>query len=181
MNQININEGLTNNYLITATFGCLFSVAIAVYLPIVGIPLLILSTAWYAATNGLEISEDGTRYRRYAGYLGLKLGRWRRVNVPKSALLILSSETTTLIGALMTSIPSPYFFAGSFYGKPGHNKSLTYDIVFIDEDNDRSLIYEFLDYKHAKEALKAIETHLKSETEDRVAKKLAFNRSRRTR
>lgn len=181
MNQLNINEGLTNNYLIPGVFGCLVSIAITVYFPYIGIPLLILSTAWFAATNGLEISEDGLYYRRYAGYLGFKIGRWKPLVSPTKALLIISSETSSMFKNVGMGLNAPYFMGGSFYGRNGKMKSLTYDIILYSSAMERTILYNFLSYKDAKAALLALENKLGLETEDRVAEKVARNRNRRRR
>lgn len=181
MKYTNINEGLTNNYLVYAVFGCLLCIPIVVFLPFVGFPLLTLSIAWFAATNGLEISEDGKKYRKYAGYLGLKIGNWKEVSSPKKAVLMISSETSNMFGTFTTTAAAPYFVGGSFYGKAGQTKSLTYDIVLFYEDGTKKLIYDFLTYKNARQALAAFESELKISAEDRVAEKLAQNRNRRRR
>ncbi len=60
-------------------------------------------------------------------------------------------------------------------GERGTSRSLTYDIILTRPNRQKILLYEFLKYRDASKALKAIEESLHITGQDKVAEKLKQN------
>lgn len=167
-----IHEGNTNSYVIPATIALLISIPVAIFFPLIGVPLLIFAVTLYSVRTGVEI-DAGRRYRKYSAYFGKKFGTWQALAPTTEIWLQLSVESTTM----RTIVPSgPNYASGK-----STLKSMTYDIILRDELGKTHIFHEFLQYRLAQKAVAALAEVLALEYEDRVAEKLAENRAKRSR
>lgn len=173
--MIDINEGRTNNYLIhglgvmVPTIVC-FALA-GVYGILFIIPAFILfafALMLFSATNGLELDAKKDRYRRYGKMINFKFGEWKPLSEPKSAVLQMHAANAykgmaPMVGRVATL----------------DTKTLTYDIEITDAFGQQHIVYDFLDYKKAKVALKSIHENYEIPVQNKIAEKLAENRQKR--
>jgi hypothetical protein len=173
--MIDINEGKTNNYLIHGIVVIVTSFILAgltsvtsqlLYIP--AAVLFIFAILLFAATNGLQLDIANEKYRRY-GKIGNQIfGQWHPITEPVSAVLMLHAEnafrgTAPMMGRVSTL----------------DTKTLTYDIQITDGFKKKHLIYSFLEYKKATQALKEIHEALNIPVQNKVAEKLAENKRKR--
>lgn len=163
MNAITISEGKTNSLILPAVIGLFVGAVVCVFIPIAGVILLAFSISLFLATTGLEIDATDKRYRKYTSYFGLKWGVWHSAVSVISIDLKLSAEN------------------GTYYHRLGErsHKSITYDLIIEDSFDKAQTIYEFMEYKPAKQAIKAFAEALQVEMTDYIAVKLQENRLKR--
>lgn len=173
--MIDINEGRTNNYLVYGVFvmlGALISFGLAMaflsFLFVVSALLFIVAVLLFMATNGLEIMIEKNNYRRYGQIAGKKFGTWISIGVPQNAVLLIHAENAHKGNAPMMGQVATL-----------DTKTLTYDIQITDDAGKQHIVYDFLDYKKAREALKAIQDAYNIPVSNKVAEKLAENQRRR--
>ncbi|MDH4474172.1 MAG: hypothetical protein QE487_16315 [Fluviicola sp.] len=163
MNTITISEGKTNSLIVPAIFGILIGIGFTFLIPIAGLIILAVSISLFSATNGLEITNSGTGYRKYMDYFGLRYGTWHSLNSVGEVELKLSVDADTV---------------RTYTGRT-ELKSVTYDLIIELESGDKQPIYEFLEYKSAMLALEQFATALQVRSVDYVAIKLEENRLKR--
>lgn len=163
MNSITISEGKTNSLILPAVLGLFVGAVVCVFIPIAGIILLVVALSLFLATTGMELSSTGKQYRKYTDYFGLKWGVWRSTDSVMSIRLKISSEN------------------GTYYHRLGErsHKSITYDLITEDQLGKQQTIYEFMEYKTAKQALKAFGQTFQVEITDHIALKMQENRLKR--
>jgi len=163
MKTITISEGKTNIFLLPASLILVVSIPFCIFLPFVGVPILVVAISLFMATTGIEIVASGKSYRKYTDYFGLRSGAWYTIDSVVLVELKLSVESTTIqdINSRTTL------------------KSVTYDLFLQDEFGKEQMIYEFLAYKPAKEALNAFADIKQIEAIDRIAAKIQENRMKR--
>ena len=180
MKKITIHEGFTNNYLIPGILGFVFGVILSVilhykgfpqYFTFIGAPIIGISLILVTGTNGLEIDLDKMLFRKYGSFFWIKIGRWKLLETPKSAQLHLSSESSQTFGTVG--------MVGYVLPNKGKVKSVTYDIAIQTKSGNWIKIYDFLDYKNAKKALKSIATKMEIPLRDKVREKLIENIEKR--
>jgi len=161
-----INEGLTNNYLVHGVATLVLTAPSAYFHILFYVPFLVLAIALFMSSNGLMIDEENRRYRKYSNVLGYKMGQWHPIkkNVIKATLVLSIERAKTNQAYLM--------------GKKGITRSKTYDITLSTDMDKPILMYEFLKYSNAIKALAALELNLKLQTQDKVKEKLMQNRMR---
>lgn len=163
MNTITISEGKTNSLILPAVIGLFVGAVVCVFIPVAGIILLAFALSLFLATTGIELSPTGKQYRKYTDYFGLKSGVWRSVDSLIAVDLKLSSEN------------------GTYYHRLGErsHKSITYDLIAEDQLGKQQTIYEFMEYKTAKQALKAFGEAFQVQITDHIAVKMQENRLKR--
>lgn len=163
MNTITISEGKTNSLILPAVIGLFVGAVVCVFIPIVGVILLVFSISLFLATTGMELSSTGKQYRKYTDYFGLKSGVWHSVASVTAVDLKLSAEN------------------GTYYHRLGErsHKSITYDLIIEEKSGKQQTIYEFMEYKTAKQALKAFGQAFQVELTDHIAAKMQENRLKR--
>ena len=111
----------------------------------------------------MEIDGSGKRFRQYTSYFGLKWGTWHSADPVIAINLKLSSEN------------------GTYYHRLGErsHKSITYDLITEDHSGKERTVYEFMEYKPAKQALKAFSAMLHVGMTDHIAVKMQENRMKR--
>lgn len=163
MNSITISEGKTNSLIVPAIFGILVGIGFTFLIPIAGLIILTVSISLFSATNGLEITNSGTGYRKYTDYFGLRYGTWHSLNSVGEVELKLSVDADTV---------------RTYTGRT-ELKSVTYDLIIELESGEKQIIYEFLEYRPAKLALRQLSSVLQVGSVDYIALKLEENRLRR--
>ena len=178
--KILVHEGFTNNYLIPGILGFIVGVILSVILhykgfpqffPFVGAPIIGISLIMVSGTNGLEIDLDKMIFRKYGSFFAVKIGRWKSLETPESAELSISSERTQTFGTVG--------MVGYIVPNQGKLKSITNDVFIKTKTGNRQRIYDFLDYKNAKKALKRIESVMAIPIRDKVREKLIENIEKR--
>lgn len=163
MKTITISEGKTNALVLPAILILLIGIPFCIFLPLVGIPILLFGLSLFMSTTGLEIASSGKRYRKYTDYFGMRSGAWVTIDSVVLVELKLSVESTTY----------------QHRNSRTTLKSVTYDLFLQDEFGKEQMIYEFLAYKPAKEALNAFADIKQIEAIDRIAAKIQENRMKR--
>ena len=163
MNTTAISEGKTNSLILPAVIGLFAGAVVCVFIPIAGVILLAFAISLFAATTGLEIDATDKRYRKYTSYFGFKWGIWHSVDSVIAVDLKLSAEN------------------GTYYHRLGErsHKSITYDLITEEKSGKQQTIYEFMEYKPAKQALKAFGEAFQVEITDHIAAKMQENRLKR--
>ncbi|MES2555076.1 MAG: hypothetical protein V4604_02945 [Bacteroidota bacterium] len=158
-----ISEGKTNSLIVPALIGIVLGIGFCVSIPLAGIILLAFSISLFSATNGLEIAHSGTSYRKYTNYFGFRSGNWHSLNSVGEVELKLSAESDT------------------YQSRVGRYtvKSVTYDLIIELQSGEKQTIYEFLEYRPAKLALREFASVLQVGSVDYIAIKLEENRLRR--
>jgi len=159
---VDISEGNTNNFLVHGVFGILISFAILSIHFLLAIPTLIISIALFSTTNGLQIDTEQKTYKKYASFLNYKFGDWKPLGKIDFIKLVLSIERAKTNQAYIM-------------GERGTSKSMTYDIVLIDEKRNSILLYEFLKYRHGLKAFEALEKTFGIKGQDKIAEKVQQN------
>ncbi len=123
----------------------------------------------FLATSGVEVSKN--QFRRYSKLGGVKIGQWDSLLRPESILLRMHVENGSKeFGvSLIAYVPSL------------NTKVISYDILFVDELEGMTLIYEFSDYKQAKLALREISKSFDVPFTNKIAEKMARNKIKRRR
>jgi hypothetical protein len=163
MKTITISEGKTNALVLPAILILLIGIPFCIFLPLVGILILLFGVSLFMATTGLEIASSGKSYRKYTDYFGMRSGAWVTIDSVVIIELKLSVESTTIQDINSRSTL----------------KSVTYDLFLQDEFGKEQMIYEFLAYKPAKEALNAFADIKQIEAIDHIATKIHENRMKR--
>ncbi|MFK8045909.1 MAG: hypothetical protein AB8B72_10475 [Crocinitomicaceae bacterium] len=158
-----INEGLTNNYLVHGVALLVFTAPLAYFSFLFYVPFVVFAVALFMSSNGLMIDKKNNRYRKYSNILGYKLGEWKPIKNIVSATLILSIERAKTNQSYLM-------------GKKGITRSKTYDITLYTDTEETILMYEFLKYSKAIKALNAIELGFNIDIRDKVKEKLMRNR-----
>ncbi|MFK8037079.1 MAG: hypothetical protein AB8B74_02220 [Crocinitomicaceae bacterium] len=158
-----INEGLTNNYLVHGVFTILAGAPLIYFHFLFWIPFLIVAIALFMSSNGLLIDSENKQYKAYGNILGYKLGTWKPIENLFHATLILSIERA--------KTNQTYIM-----GERGQSRSKTYDILLTEEFGNSILMYEFMKYKDAIKALTVIEKEFLVKTTDAVANQLIKNK-----
>ena len=169
--KIIVHEGFTNNYLVLGVIGLVGSALLFFISPIFAgiggcIGLIVIS-----GTNGLEIAIDDMQFRKYGSFLGIKVGTWKKLTTPIFAQLFIAVENETKGGT--------GGLVGSVMPNGGKLSSLTYNISVDTKDQGAIILYDFLEYKTAKKALKEMETSFKIPVHDKVQEKLLLNIEKR--
>ena len=174
--MIDINEGNTNNYLIQGIVVIVLSFIVAgltsitselLFIPT--ILLFIFAILLFTATNGLQIDPANQKYRRYGKFGTQLFGKWHPITEPVSAVLMIHAENeyrgsvAPMIGKVTTL----------------DTKTVTYDIQITDSFDKKHVVYSFLAYKKAKQALKEIHETCNIPVRNIVAEKLAENKRKR--
>ncbi len=162
--MIDINEGNTNNFLVHGVFGVIISIGLFFVHFLIGLPVLLISMALFTTTNGILIDIEKKSCKRYAGILNYKLGDWKPLGKIEAVKLVLSIERS--------KTNQRYIL-----GDRGVSRSMTYDIVLTNDLKEKMLLYEFLKYRDALKALKAIEKAFNIVGQDKIAEKLKENAS----
>lgn len=174
-NMIDINEGNTNNYLVHGFFtmlgaAILFTLSLTVLsaLLYVALAAAVFGVLLFSATNGLQIDTANNKYRAYGKIGTVKFGPWGSFETPVRAVLILHAENQQLNSAPLIGKAASV-----------NSKVVTYDIKLFDTLDTTYVLYDFLDYKNAKKALKGLQEAYDITVVNKVAEKLAENRQRR--
>ena len=175
--MIDVNEGRKNIYLLQGIFvfivgAVLLSVGLSsmIIVSVFGVLVLVLAVLMFAATNGLQIDTELNRYRQYANIGGYYNGGWTNFGLVESAQLVLTSENMYRAGMATQSIGSSM----------SSSIIKTYDVQFILKNSKVITIFEFDEYKHAKQVLKKIKEEMEVPVSNIVAEKMVANkRSRR--
>ena len=162
--MIDINEGFTNNYLVHGVFTIIAGAPLIYFHILWWLPFIIVAVALFTSSNGLLIDVKNQQFKPYGNILGYKVGKWKSMKNPFHATLILSIERAKTNQTMIM-------------GERGMSRSKTYDIQLTNEFGDVTLMYEFLKYSVAINALAAIEKEFKINTTDKVAEKLIQNRT----
>lgn len=175
--MIQISEGNSGNYLVQGVFSVVFSILLfvasgffGVLLFIIGLLVLTLAILLFTASNGLELDPESNRYRTYGKIGNYKFGSWSSFSSPSKVYLAMHAdneyrETAPMMGraaALSTKV-------------------ITYDIRLEIKSGEEVVLYDFLDYKKAKSALKFIGESYDIPTRNLIAEKMAENRQKRSR
>ncbi len=175
--MIEISEGNTNNYLVHGFFTTLasvillvFSAQITVFLVIPAAIVLAIGISLFTASNGLQIDPSKSVYRKFGKIGYVQFGDWKPLIEPVKVYLKMHAE-------------NEHRGMAPLLGKAAalSTKTITYDIEIRDALGEQQIIYDFLDYNQAKQALKAIGETFEIPVSNKVAEKLAENRSKRRR
>lgn len=168
-----ISEGITYSLLIPAVFTLITGGILCVFYLIPGLILIGLGVYLFTVTGGFELNASEKRYRSYKRLFGLNWGNWQSFDRVKQVEIWLSSESKTLRTLYPTGSPAYYNNSQSTL------KSITYDLILIKDNDEKSIAFEFLSYKKALAALRMIENQMPLPIRDRVAEKLAENQLKR--
>lgn len=171
-NTLIANEGKTLVYLIPGVVIIVISIPFLFFILPIGILLIIGAISLFTAETGLEIDLNNFKYRRYKSIFNSKSGTWKSFSTPTEFHLILSVESE--------SIRNPYPVGGGGWNNSQNiNKSITYDLICIDDLSIRHTLFEFLDYDIAKQMTKRLSNLNQFEVVDHIAIKLQENREKR--
>lgn len=168
-----VSEGITYSLLIPAVFTLITGGILSVFLLIPGLILLGLGIYLFTVTGGFELNASEKRYRSYKRLFGLNWGNWQSFDRVKQVEIWLSSESKTLRTLFPTGSPAYYNNSRSTL------KSITYDLILVNDSGEHLIAFEFLSYKKALAALRMIENQLQFPIRDRIAEKLAENQLKR--
>ena len=171
---VTVNEGRTLIYIFPAVFcgiaaliSFFFFVPLAIFL--VGIVVLLSLTE-----TGLDYNPSVQKYRKYKMLFGKKWGNWKQLHNPEKFELRLSVERAYA--------RSTFGNVGSttWYGRSGEiAKSITYDLTYDNPTSQDVIIFEFQDYKIAKNFVKQLEDLNTQPVVNHIAIKLAENKEKR--
>jgi uncharacterized transporter YbjL len=175
--MIDVNEGRKNMYLMQGMFVfCIGTILVVIgfsnmiVLSFFGALIVALAVLLFAASNGLQIDTELNRYRQYDNIGGYYNGGWTNFGVVESAQLVLTSENMYRAGMATQSIGSSM----------SSSIIKTYDVQFILKNSKVITIFEFDEYKHAKQVLKKIKEEMEVPVSNIIAEKMVANkRSRR--
>jgi len=162
--MINIDEGKANIYLVHGVFAIIIGCVLAMTIHFtIFIPFIVLAVGLFMSTNGLTLNFKSKTYTKYSSIFGYKIGKPQKIEYIISATLILSIERAKTNQAMIM-------------GEAGRSKSMTYDIVLMDEFGESTLLHDFIKYRHAIKALERLKTHFEIQTFDKVLDKLQQNK-----
>jgi len=174
--MIEINEGRTGNYFVYGVGVIILSFIFigigfvgSILFLIIGIAFFVLAILMFLATNGLEISKN--EFRKYSSIGGAKIGKCHAFIRPESVILRMHAENGSkeFGSSLVAYVPTM------------NTKVVTYDIILIDELEKKTLVYEFLEYKKAKLALKEISKFFDIPFKNSIAEQMTRNKRKRRR
>ena len=91
-------------------------------------------------TTGFELDTQLKQYRSYSRLFGFNWGIWHSLENVEQAEIWLSSESTT--------IRTLYRGGGVAYNSGQTKlKSITYDLILLTNDSEKTIAFEFLSYK----------------------------------
>lgn len=170
---LTVSEGKTLVYLIPGVLIIAVAIPFLFFFWPIALLLLTLAIILFTAETGLEIDLNEMKRRKYKSIFGNKFGIWVDLGEILEFQLKLSVESE--------SIRNPFPVAGSWNNTSKTQKSITYDLISVDNFSQRKIIYEFLEYKLAKKLLHELNAKGHFETTDYIAIKLEENREKRAR
>ena len=168
---IDVNEGKSNKYLlpgigviITALILIVFGLAGHWIFLIPGAGSFVFSIFLFNATNGIEFDGINKKYRVYGKIGNKKNGTWVDISNIKLGMLTMYNDNSSHSFAPM----------GAFV-PPTQEKVITYDLIYIDENEQKHTIHDFLKYSKGKKALKGLGDAFNVPVKDKIAEKLISN------
>ena len=153
---INIDEGLTYDYVLHGAIVLVTGILLSIKLPIVGIPLGILGIVIIAIKSGLQADIDTRRIRKYFNFLGYKRGLWKSVNNISHAKLLLSKSTSEMLSRTGTKTI----------------RVRSYDLIFYDKNFQQEEYHCFTSYSKARQFTQILMKEFDVQTHDAIASRM---------
>ena len=135
------NEGYTMGFVIHSAFIIIAAYFIGIYYLIAGLLLAVFAILLFFIKSGLEIDTSKKQIRSYKSLFNIRFGNWVNLNKIRSATLNYTHE----------------FQVMNSRGTSTNVRTITFDLILINETRDEIKIYEFTDYKMARQACNALE------------------------
>ena len=142
--RIDFNEGYSMGYIIPAAFIIIAAYFIGVYYLIPGILVGLSAISLFLIKSGFEINSSKKQIRSYKSLFNIRFGKWIYLNKIQSATLKYTRE----------------FQMMNSRGTSTNVRTITFDLILINENRDEIKIYEFTEYKMAKQVCNQIERML---------------------
>lgn len=139
--RIDYNEGYSMGYIIHAAFIIIAAYFIGTYYLIPGILVGLSAILLFFIKSGFEIDSSKKQIRSYKSLLNIRFGKWTHLDEVHSATLKYSRE----------------FQVMNSRGTSTNVRTITFDLILINENSDEIKIYEFTEYKMAKQVCNQIE------------------------
>ncbi|MFD1550544.1 hypothetical protein DNU06_16335 [Putridiphycobacter roseus] len=160
------NEEKTYNHLVNVVFTFDFIKVILIINPMLHLFILLVSIASLLSKIDLLFDKENNKYRAYRIFLRHKRRSWQQYKQIINAKLTLSIEQEK-------------FHQNYFIGKiTSISSAISNDIFSTNEYGREKLLYEFLKYSKAKEAIPGINKEFNTATVDQVAEKIKANKNR---
>ena len=143
-------EGYSMGYIIHAAFLMIAAYFIGIYYLIPGILVAILALLLFFIKTGLEIDTSKNQIRSYKSLYNIRFGKWIHLNEIQSATLKYTHEFQ-----LMNS-----------RGTSTNVRTITFDLILINEKWNEIKIHEFTEYKMARQVCNKLEKMLNMNIND---------------
>lgn len=174
-NYLIANEGMSSIYIIPAVIGFALSIPFFFFLWPVAFVLVPLSVMLLTIKTGFEYNLASNEYRSFKSLFGAKWGEWTTAAQPSSFDLRLSVEREYSNNPF-SGMGAP----GGFYGNSKEiARSVTYDLSYSNNRNQREIMFEFLDYDLAKKFIRELHEHGTIPVTNHIALKLQENQKKR--
>lgn len=172
--SITVNEGRSLIYIFPAVFcgiGALISFFLFFPLALLLIGIVVILSL---VETGLDYTPSTQQYRKYKSLFGKKWGSWKQLINPEKFELRLSVERAYARNAFRN------VGSASFYGRSSEiARSVTFDLTYDNSTTQDITIFEFQDYKIAKEFVNELEALNAQPVVNYIAIKLQENLEKR--
>ena len=138
------NEGYSMGYIIPAAFVIIVAYFIGVYYLIPGILVGLSAILLFLIKSGLEIDTSKKQIRSYKSLFNIRIGKWIDLDKIQSATLKYTRE----------------FQVMNSRGTSTNVRTVTFDLILINENKDEIKTYEFTEYKMARQVCNKLEEML---------------------
>ena len=138
------NEGYSMGYIIHAAFMIIAAYFIWIYYFIPGILVGLSATLLFLIKSGIEIDSSKKQIRSYKSLFNIRFGKWTNLDEINSAILKYTRE----------------FQVMNSRGTSTNVRTITFDLILIYENSNETKIYEFTEYKTARQVCNQIEKML---------------------
>ena len=144
------NEGYSMGYIIPAVFIIIAAYFIGVYYLIPGILIGLSAILLFLIKSGFEIDTYKKQIRSYRSLFNIRFGKWTHLDEIHSATLKYNRE----------------FQVMNSRGTSTNVRTITFNLILINENSDATKIYEFTEYKIARQVCNQIEKMLDLDIKD---------------
>lgn len=138
------NEGYSMGFVIHTAFIMIAAYFIGVYYLIPGLLLAVFAILLFFIKSGFEIDGSKKQIRSYKSLFNIRFGQWINLNKITNVTLKYARE----------------FQVMNSRGTSTNVRTITFDLILLDEKKDEIKVYEFTEYKMAKQVCNKLEEML---------------------